>query len=116
MHLSGDLGDPTSIEFILWLHKEFYNDATDSMLTIKNNNRSILMEPGIFRSTAEHNVVVGRHQPPSGQHVEAFMRYFENRYNQATGKSRQIMAIASAHHRLAYIHPLPAMESEREGW
>ncbi|WP_244559143.1 Fic family protein [Bathymodiolus platifrons methanotrophic gill symbiont] len=104
MHLSGDLGDPTSIEFILWLHKEFYNDATDSMLAIKNNNRSILMEPGIFRSTAEHNVV-GRHQPPSGQHVEAFMRYFENRYNQATGKSRQIMASASARHRLAYIHP-----------
>ena len=105
MYINGDLRDPTSIEFILWLHKEFYNDATDSMLTIKNNNRSILMEAGTFRSTAEHNVIVGQHQPSSGQHVEAFMHYFENRYNQATGTSRQIMAIASAHHRLAYIHP-----------
>ena len=105
MHLSGDLGDPTSIEFILWLHKEFYKDATNSMLTIKNNNRSILMEAGTFRSTAEHTVIVGQHQPPSGQYVETFMRYFENRYNQANGKSLQVMAIASAHHRLAYIHP-----------
>ena len=75
------------------------------MLTIKNNNRSILMEAGTFRSTAEHTVIVGQHQPPSGQYVETFMRYFENRYNQANGKSLQVMAIASAHHRLAYIHP-----------
>lgn len=105
MYINGELGDPTSIEFILWLHKEFYKDATDSMLTIKNNNRSILMEAGTFRSTAEHTVIVGQHQPPSGQYVEAFMHYFENRYHQASGKSLQVMAIASAHHRLAYIHP-----------
>lgn len=105
LHMKGKLGNPTSIEFILWLHKEFYNNATEEMLTIKSDNRSILMEAGSFRSTNEHDVVVGRHIPPSGQYVLDFMNFFEDRYNQATGGSRQIMAIASAHHRLAYIHP-----------
>ena len=105
LYMNGKLGNPTSIEFILWLHKEFYKNATEEMLTIKSDNRSILMEAGSFRSSKEHNVIVGRHIPPSGQYVLDFMRFFEDRYNQATGGSRQIMAIASAHHRLAYIHP-----------
>ncbi|GFO75955.1 hypothetical protein BPLS_P3474 [Bathymodiolus platifrons methanotrophic gill symbiont] len=105
MYMHGKLANPTSIEFILWLHKEFYNNATEEMLTIKSDDRSILMEAGSFRSTNEHNVIVGRHIPPRGQYVLDFMRFFEDRYSQATGGSSQIMAIASAHHRLAYIHP-----------
>lgn len=106
LYAKGILPSPTSIEFISWLHKEFYSDASDDMLIIKSGNRSIVMEPGKFRSTAEHNVSVGRHVPPSGPHVEAFMRYFEERYDaKRMGKSNQIIAIAAAHHRLAYIHP-----------
>lgn len=105
MYINGELNNPASIEFILWLHKEFYYGANESLLTVKSDNRSIIMEAGKFRSSAEHNVSVGHHQPPSGQYVEDFMRYFENRYSHITGKSSQIMAIASAHHRLAYIHP-----------
>ncbi len=106
LYADGKLPKPTSVEFISWLHKEFYSDASDDMLTIKNGNCSFIMEPGKFRSTAEHNVSVGRHVPPSGLYVEAFMRYFESRYcAERMGKSNQIMAIAAAHHRLAYIHP-----------
>ena len=106
LYADGKLPNPTSVKFISWLHKEFYSDASDDMLTIKIGNRSIVMEPGKFRSTAEHNVSVGRHAPPGGLYVEAFMRYFEQRYNaEKMGKSNQIIAIATAHHRLAYIHP-----------
>ncbi|WP_340124567.1 Fic family protein [Methylobacter svalbardensis] len=106
LYADGKLPNPTSVEFISWLHKEFYSDASDDMLTIKNGKRSFIMEPGKFRSTTEHNVSVGRHVPPSGVYVEAFMRYFESRYCAGhMGKSNQIMAIAAAHHRLAYIHP-----------
>ena len=104
LHADGKLPNPTSIEFISWLHKEFYSDASEEMLTIKNGSRRFIMEPGEFRSTAEHNVSVGRHVPPGGLYVEAFMRYFEKRYDRM-GKSNQIIAIAAAHHRLAYIHP-----------
>lgn len=106
LYANGILPNPTSIEFISWLHKEFYSDASDDMLMIKSGNRSFIMEPGKFRSTTEHNVSVGRHVPPSGLYVDAFMRYFESRYcTEGMGKSSQIMAIAAAHHRLAYIHP-----------
>lgn len=66
----------------------------------------MIMEPGRFRSTKDHNVIVGRHRPPSGLAVESFMRYFEKRYCfDQLGRSSQITAIAAAHHRLSYIHP-----------
>ena len=103
---AGLLPDPASIDFISWLHKAFYHDASDEMLTIKSESRRILMVPGEFRSTNEHNVEVGRHIPPSGLYVEVFMRYFEDHYrNDRLGKTNKIIAIATAHHRLAYIHP-----------
>lgn len=105
LYADGELPNPTSMEFIYWLHKEFYLDASDQVLMINSNNRSIIMQPGEPRSTEKHSVSVGRHEPPSGQNVDNFMKYFENRYSIHMGKSTQVMAIAAAHHRLAYIHP-----------
>jgi Fic family protein len=62
--------------------------------------------PGQFRQTAIEDVAVGRHQPPSSIVVEAFMAYFERRFAQVErSASQHIIAIASAHHRLNYIHP-----------
>ena len=64
--------------------------------------------PGEFRTNSDHDVVVGRHQPPSSDRVNAFMEYFEKRYRMAEKQaSLRIIAIASAHHRLNYIHPFP---------
>jgi len=106
LYAVGKLPTPTSIAFISWLHKEFYDGASDEMLMIKNSGRSLVMEPGKFRFTVGHDVIVRRHKPPSGLYVEAFMRHFENRYcADHMGKSNQIIAIAAAHHRLAFIHP-----------
>ena len=66
------------------------------------------MEPGEFRNSREQDVTVGRHIPPSGERVEAFMQYFEQRYRLAPmGKGGRIIALAAAHHRLNYIHPFP---------
>jgi len=39
---AGLLPDPASIDFISWLHKAFYHDASDEMLTIKSESRRIL--------------------------------------------------------------------------
>jgi len=51
---------------------------------------------------------VGRQTPPPGSRVEAFMRYFEQQYRlDRMGKSGQIIAMATAHHRFNYIHPFP---------
>lgn len=105
---TGELGEPASAEFIRWLHREFYDGATDEMLTIKSEGRQFLMTPGEWRSLSEHDVVVGRHIPPSSARVPAFMSYFEGRYRLGNlGKGARILAIPAAHHRFNYIHPFP---------
>src|SRR5439155_14836993 len=96
-------------EFIQWLHREFYRDAPGPMLRITGVGREFTMTPGEWRSRPEHDVAVGRHQPPSSARVDDFMRYFAQRYRfDGVGRAGRIVAMAAAHHRLNYIHPLPA--------
>ncbi len=108
MAAEGRLPEPASCEFIRWLHREFYREAPEAMLRVSGAGRDFLMEPGAWRSRPEHEVAVGRHQPPSSARIEDFMRHFEHRYRFAEmGKAGRIMALAAAHHRLNYIHPFP---------
>ena len=108
MAAAGTLPEPVSPEFIQWLHREFYRDAPGPMLRIAGVGRDFTMTPGEWRSRPEHEVAVGRHQPPSSARVEDFMRYFAERYRfEGLGRAGRIMAMASAHHRFNYIHPFP---------
>src|SRR5665213_2614852 len=102
----GALPPPASGDFLRWVHGAFYEDAPEAMLTIKANDREIRMTPGAWRDRPEEDVAVGRHQPPSSDRVEGFMRHFEERFAfDRMGKAAQIMAIPTAHHRFNYIHP-----------
>ena len=104
----GRLPDPASVEFIQWLHHEFYRDAADAMLQVRGAGRDFTMTPGEWRSRPEQDVAVGRHMPPSSDRVGDFMRYFEDRYRfDRIGKAGRIIAMAAGHHRLNYIHPFP---------
>lgn len=67
------LPEPASVDFIRWLHEEFYRDADESMLRIKGVGRAFVMVPGEWRSSPEHEVAVGRHLPPSSSRVRDFM-------------------------------------------
>jgi len=108
MASDGRLPPPASIDFISWLHREFYRDAPKEMLRIHGEGRDFLMKPGAWRSTAEHDVVVGRHVPPSSGRVPEFMAYFEDRYRfEGMGTAGRVISMAAAHHRLNYIHPFP---------
>ena len=108
MHAEGHLPDPASADFIQWLHREFYRDVPQQMLRIGDKERGIVMEPGAWRSRPEHDVAVGRHQPPSSHRVADFMGYFTERYSfERLGKAARILAIPAAHHRFNYIHPFP---------
>ena len=108
MAAEGTLAEPTSPDFIRWLHREFYRDAPQEMLMVRGQETELTMVPGEWRSRPEHEVAVGRHMPPSSERVDDFMRYFESRYRFAEmGKAARILAIASAHHRFNYIHPFP---------
>ena len=105
-HVAGELPEPASAAFIVWLHRAFYEDALETMLLIEGDGRQLRMVPGEFRSSSEHEVTVGRHYPPTGERVDAFMEYFERRYRFASlGAGQKVMAIAAAHHRLNFIHP-----------
>lgn len=106
LHADGRLGDPTTPEFIRWLHSAFYDGASEEMLTIRHGERVILMTPGAFRARADEDVNVGRHIPPSSPHVADFMARFADRYRaDRLGAGSRIIAIPAAHHRLNYIHP-----------
>lgn len=60
----GRLSPPASREFLRWLHRELYRDASDAMLIIEDPRRQFRMVPGEWRTVSEHDVVVGRHVPP----------------------------------------------------
>jgi Fic family protein len=108
LHASGELPDPASVEFIRWLHREFYDGAPEAMLIIKAKAREIRMRPGVFREDEAEDVAVGRHLPPASDRVEAFMAYFADRYRlDRLGAGSRIIAIPAAHHRLNFIHPFP---------
>jgi Fic family protein len=102
----GTLQDPASSEFIRYLHREFYRDAPEVWLRLKGAGREFLMTPGEPRSRPEHEVAVGRHQPPSSAVVTQFMDYFATRYAfERLGPAKRLLALPAAHHRLNYIHP-----------
>ena len=105
-HAAGELPEPASAAFIASLHRAFYEDAPEAMLLVGEGEQQIRMIPGAFRSSSDHDVMVGRHWPPPGERVAVFMEYFEQRYRFARlGMGQRIMALAAAHHRLNYIHP-----------
>lgn len=106
--VAGELLEPASNEFLLWLHREFYKDAPKETLTVKSQSRSFEMTAGAWRASPEHDVVVGRHIPPSSSRVSAFMSYFEQQFTLETaGPAAKIIAIPISHHRFNYIHPFP---------
>lgn len=77
--VEGKLPEPASVDFIRWLHREFYRDAPQEMLRIAGAERQFIMAPGEWRSLPEHDVAVSRHLPPSSERVGDFMRHFESR-------------------------------------
>lgn len=104
----GTLPNPTSGEFIRWLHAEFYQSVPPAMLIVRGREGEYEMKPGQYRTGIAQDVAVGRHQPPSGPYVADFMRYFSERYRlDGLGMAMRIISIPAAHHRFNYIHPFP---------
>ncbi len=109
MHRNGTMLVPTSVEFLTWVHKTFYDEMPEEFRVIEHpDGKSEPIIPGRMRQEGDSEVTVGRHHPPSGARVAAFMGHFDKRFQiAARSASGRIIAIASAHHRLNYIHPFP---------
>lgn len=52
----GQLPEPASVDFIQWLHREFYCDAPEEMLRIRGAGRDFIMKPGAWRSDSPHYI------------------------------------------------------------
>ncbi|MCB0412431.1 MAG: Fic family protein, partial [Bdellovibrionales bacterium] len=107
--ISKALPNPVSKEFLLNLHHQFYQGAPLEFLRVQGAGREFILVPGEWRSKSEHDVAVGRHEPPSSERVGEFMDYFSETYTRhlASGKATQLIALATSHHRFNYIHPFP---------
>jgi Fic family protein len=92
-----------SRDFLGWLQGEFYRRLPYELHFGKDHSgRPYRIEPGAVRS---FEVDVGRHQPPHSEALPAFLARFEAFYGSAVLPTHQLVAMAAAHHRLAWIHP-----------
>lgn len=93
-----------SSDFLCWLHGEFYRRLPDELHFSKDRRgRPYRIEPGALRT---FEVDVGRHQPPYSGALPGYLARFEAFYDSAEIlPTRQLVAAAAAHHRLAWIHP-----------
>ena len=98
---------PFSANYLKEIHKRFYDYLPNDFRFVKTIEGKIKeVVPGKFRDT---EVEVGRHVAPHFKKLDVFMNRFESVYNPKNGenkfKTKRIITIATAHHRLAWIHP-----------
>jgi len=97
--------EPTSTEYITWLHHEFCRRLPDELLWAENpdTGERLPVRGGELRTGW---VQVGRHIPPSLEALPRFLHRFAEAYDtKKLSRVRQIIAFGAAHHRLLWIHP-----------
>jgi len=97
--------DPTSREYVLWLHRSFCERLPKELLWVESpdGKKRIEVVPGKLR---DGKVVVGRHAAPNPESLQRFLARFEEAYSSGRlSKSSRVIAAGAAHHRLLWIHP-----------
>jgi Fic family protein len=96
-------GRATTTDGILEIHRRFCELVPDSLLWVENPDTGERTQviPGELR---RRHVQVGRHIAPSPDALPRFMRGFEDAYSKL-GRVDSVIAAATAHHRLLWIHP-----------
>ncbi|RCW21147.1 Fic family protein [Ciceribacter lividus] len=99
----GMTGRVTAQETILEIHRRFGELLPDELLIVTNpdTGEKIRMVPGVLRT---RDVKVGRHIAISPGAIPRFLSRFDGAYKML-GRSQKLLAVAAAHHRLAWIHP-----------
>lgn len=103
-HLRTGGVDVYSPEFLYWIHREFYGRLPESMHVAKTKaGKEYRIVPGQPR---DYMVDVGPHTPPDFAALPAFLDRFREAYSSPEIlATNRLVAIAAAHHRLAWIHP-----------
>lgn len=97
--------EPTSAEYITWLHREFCRRLPDELLWVENPDSGERL-PVVAGALRRGWVQVGRHIPPSADELPRFLKRLADAYEmQKLSRVRRIVALGAAHHRLLWIHP-----------
>lgn len=88
-----------SPDFIARLHASFYGKLPHGERITGEGDAVV---PGEWR---KKDVDVGRHVAPGWKSVPEFLKRIEQAYSAEKGATRQLIALACAHHRLAWVHP-----------
>lgn len=102
---TGGLGEtaPTNAAAIQEVHRRFCELLPEELLYVEepNTKEKVRVVPGELR---RRDVQVGRHVAVSPGAIPRFLTRFEEAYRRL-GRVDAILAAASAHHRLLWIHP-----------
>ena len=96
--------DPTSAEFLRWVHGEFYARMPPEFRLLTTERARVEVVPGALRT---RHVGIQEHVAPDPHELSAFLARFQREYapDQVKPATRQVVAAAASHHRLAWIHP-----------
>lgn len=99
----GLTGRETTVDGLMEIHRRFAERLPEALLWVENpeTGERKRVIPGALR---DRYVRIGRHIPVSPGALPRFMERFETVYSRL-GKTDRILASASAHHRLLWIHP-----------
>jgi Fic family protein len=97
-------GDVCSVEFLCWLHQEFYRRLPEELRRVEGQKgKTHTVQTGRLRQA---EVSVGRHMAPASGKLGDFLRRFADFYAPLVNSDpASLIAAAAAHHRLAWIHP-----------
>ncbi|MFD4836507.1 Fic family protein [Achromobacter sp. NPDC058515] len=90
---------PLDARFITLAHGALYSRLGPADRTTRDG---LVVEPAMLR---QMDVTVGRHNPPAWQSLPRFMDTFTEHYSRPRPADSQLIAIACAHHRMAWLHP-----------
>ena len=88
-----------SADSLTWLHRELFRDLPADDLKLADGS---IMVPGELRRCG---VVIGRDEAPTWQSLPRFLERWQQAYSGTRRGEASVVALAAAHHRLAWMHP-----------
>ncbi len=97
-----------SSSFLTWAHRAFMEGVPASTRTLSApDGTTRVLVPGVMRHRPEDDVSVGLHVPPSSSVLVGFVTRLEEVYAKPSRGASELVALACAHQRYAFVHPFP---------